>query len=107
MSFRITPVTLDKSARPFRRALQYAFYDWTRDMPLGRRIVATVGLLIQAAVLSALLIAIRHPALAMPLAVLFLIGLILLNAPLTSAFVGKMQLDSDQSAANQIQQTLQ
>jgi phosphoserine phosphatase RsbU/P len=101
------PVTLDKSARPFRRALQYAFYDWTRDMPLGTRIVATVGLLIQAAVLSGLLIAIRHLAMAVPLAVLFLIGLILLNGALTSEFVRKMQLESDQIAAQQIQQTLQ
>jgi serine phosphatase RsbU (regulator of sigma subunit) len=107
MPFRVMPATLDKSARPFRRALQYAFYDWTRDMPLGRRIVATVGLLIQAAVLSGLLIAIRHPAIAVPLAVLFLIGLILLNGALTSEFVRKMQLESDQIAAQQIQQTLQ
>ena len=76
-------------------------------MPLGRRIVATVGLLIQAAVLSGLLIAIRHPAIAVPLAVLFLIGLILLNGALTSEFVRKMQLESDQIAAQQIQQTLQ
>ena len=107
MSFRIMPITLDKSARPFRRALQYAFYDWGRDMPLGRRIVATVGLLIQGAVLSGLLIAIKHPAIAIPLAVVFLIGLILLNWALTSEFVRKMQLESDQIAAQQIQQTLQ
>src|ERR1700683_265524 len=107
MSFRTMPVTLDKSAKPFRRALQYAFYDWTRDMPIGRRIVATVGLLVQAAVLSGLLIAIKHPAIAVPLAVLFLIGLVLLNGALTSEFVRKMQLESDQIAAQQIQQTLQ
>jgi serine phosphatase RsbU (regulator of sigma subunit) len=107
MALRILQIKVDKSAGPFRRALQYAFYDWTRDMPLGRRIVATVGLLIQAAVLSSLLIAARHPAMAMPLAVLFLIGLILLNGALTSEFVRKMQLESDQIAAQQIQQTLQ
>jgi serine phosphatase RsbU (regulator of sigma subunit) len=107
MPFRILPVTLDKSASPLRRALQYAFYDWTRDMPPPRRIVATVGLLVPAAVLSGLLIAIRHPAIAIPLAVLFLIGLILLNGALTSEFVRKMQLESDQIAAQQIQQTLQ
>ena len=76
-------------------------------MPPPRRIVATAGLLVQAAVLSGLLIAIRHPAIAIPLAVLFLIGLILLNGALTSEFVRKMQLESDQIAAQQIQQTLQ
>jgi phosphoserine phosphatase RsbU/P len=107
MSFHIIPATLDKSASPLRRALQYAFYDWTRDMPLGRRIVATLGLVIQATILSGLLIAIRHPAIAVPLAVLFLIGLILLNGALSSEFVRKMQLESDQIAAQQIQQTLQ
>jgi DNA-binding transcriptional LysR family regulator len=65
MYFRIVPVTLDKSASPFRHALQYAFYDWTRDMPRRRRIVATLGLLLRAAVLSGLLIAIGHHAIAM------------------------------------------
>ena len=107
MPFSLVPVTLDKSASPFRRALQYAFYDWTRDMPRRRRIVATVGLLIQAAVLSGLLIAIGHHVIAVPLGALFLIGLMLLNGALTSEFERKMQLESDQIAAQQIQQTLQ
>jgi hypothetical protein len=106
MQFRVLQVKLDKSASPFRRALQYAFYDWTRDMPPRRRIVATFGLLVQAAVLSGLLIAIGHHRIAIPLGVLFLIGLALLNGALTSEFVRKMQLESDQIAAQQIQQTL-
>jgi hypothetical protein len=83
MFFRIVSVALDKSASPFRRALQYAFYDWRRDIPPRTRIVATVGLLIQAAVVSGLSIAIGHHAIAIPLGVLFLIGLILLNGALT------------------------
>lgn len=38
---------LDKSIGPFRRALQYAYYDWTREMPRPRRILAWTGILMQ------------------------------------------------------------
>jgi hypothetical protein len=125
MPFRVLQVKLDKSARPFRRALQYAFYDWTREMPVRRQIVATLGLLLQAAALMYALVGPRHYAnwltvfkaqepvyhpgdvihFCVPFA-LFLIGLILINWALTSEFVRKMQLESDQMAAQQIQQTL-
>jgi hypothetical protein len=37
-------VNLDKSAGPFGRALQFAFYDWTRDMPKARRWLTMLGL---------------------------------------------------------------
>ncbi|MFZ0523794.1 MAG: hypothetical protein WAN14_24825 [Candidatus Acidiferrales bacterium] len=38
---------LDKSAGPFRRALQYAFYDWTREMPRSKRIITYLGIIPQ------------------------------------------------------------
>lgn len=47
MPFRIEPVKLDKSAGLFRRALQYAFYDWTREMPTSRRVITYVGIVLQ------------------------------------------------------------
>jgi hypothetical protein len=47
MPFRMQQVRLDKSAGPFRRALQYAYYDWTREMPRSKRIITWAGILIQ------------------------------------------------------------
>jgi hypothetical protein len=38
---------LGKTAGPFRRALRYAFYDWTREMPRSKRIITTGTILIQ------------------------------------------------------------
>ena len=32
---------------PFRRALCYAFYDWTREMPRSKRLITWSGILIQ------------------------------------------------------------
>ena|SRR6266481_136914 len=48
MPFRIERVKLDKSAGLFRHALQYAFYDWTREMPTSRRVITYVGIVLQA-----------------------------------------------------------
>jgi hypothetical protein len=45
MSARIQ--SLDKSVSPVRRALAYAFYDWTREMTRSKRIVTWIGLLLQ------------------------------------------------------------
>jgi hypothetical protein len=36
-----------KSASPLLRALQYAFYDWTREMPRSKRALTWAGILIQ------------------------------------------------------------
>jgi len=47
MAYRIQDVRLDRSAGPVRRALQYAFYDWTREMPRSKRIVTWAGILLQ------------------------------------------------------------
>jgi sigma-B regulation protein RsbU (phosphoserine phosphatase) len=47
MPFRLGTVKLDKSAGPFRRALQYAFYDWASEMPRSKRIITYVGIALQ------------------------------------------------------------
>jgi serine phosphatase RsbU (regulator of sigma subunit) len=102
----IFQVKLDKSAGPFRRAVQYALYDWSRDMPWRSRILTTVGLLVQ---LGALVFALMEPKSRpfMFLALMiYMAGLLLMNGTLTSEFVRKTQLEADQIAAEQIQRTL-
>lgn len=47
MPSRIQQAELDKSAGTFRRALHYAFYDWTREMPKAKRLITWAGILIQ------------------------------------------------------------
>jgi hypothetical protein len=54
MAHRIQQIRFDKSAGPFRRALQYAFYDWTREMPKSKRLITWVGYLMQGYAIYAL-----------------------------------------------------
>jgi len=115
MPFRIQQVRLDKFAGPFRRALQYAYYDWTREMPRSKRFITWVGHLMQGYAFYALL----TRSLAWPLMwpegiplyasvlLLYVIGAGLKDGMVTSEFVRKTQLEADQIAARQIQQTLQ
>jgi len=44
---RTQPPSLDKSAGPLRRAFRYAYYDWTREMPRSKRLIAWAGILLQ------------------------------------------------------------
>jgi hypothetical protein len=39
--------SLTRSAGPIRRAIHYAFYDWTREMTTAKRIAAWAGLFLQ------------------------------------------------------------
>ena len=112
MRFRILQRRLDQSATVFRRALQYAFYDWTREMPKATRVITMAGILIQGFAIYAGFS--RSPVIWPKGAVLFPIVLLLYgigyclqNTMLTSEFIRKTQLESDQIAARQIQQTLQ
>jgi Stage II sporulation protein E (SpoIIE) len=106
---------LDKSAGPFRRLFQYAFYDWTREMPKSKRLVTWAGILIQGYAIYAGLtrsliwpLMWPKPLFLYPAALLlYYLGYALMNAMLTSEFVRKTQLESDQIAAQQIQRTLQ
>ena len=114
MPIRLTHSKRDPSAGLFRRAFDYAFYDWTREMPGSKRIITWIGLLIQGYAVYA---GITH-SLAWPLMwpegfalypivwLLYLLGSCIMNGMLTSEFVRKTQLESDQIAAQQIQQTL-
>jgi sigma-B regulation protein RsbU (phosphoserine phosphatase) len=106
---------LDKSAGPIRRALQYAYYDWTREMPRSKRLIAWAGILMQGyAVYCILMRSLAWPvmwphgiSLYVSVWVIYALGAGLMNGMLTSEFVRKTQLEADQIAARQIQQTLQ
>ena len=47
MPFRIHKVKLDNFVGPLRRALRYASYDWTREMPKRKRFITWVSILSQ------------------------------------------------------------
>lgn len=122
MPFRLSAVKLDKSAGPFRRALQYAFYDWASEMPRSKRIITYVSFALQgyafyfllawASILPKWLYAYflvlpRGPVSYVLVFLLFYMGRWIQNGVLTSELVRKTQLETDQMAARQIQQTLQ
>jgi len=106
---------LGKSVGAFRRALQYAAYDWTREMPPSKRLIAWTGYLMQGYAIyclwtRSLVWPVIWPHGILLYASVFLIyflGAGLMNGMLTSEFVRKTQLEADQIAARQIQQTLQ
>jgi len=108
-------VRLDKSAGPFRRTLEYAFYDWTREMSKSKRVIAWGGILMQGYAFYALwtrslvwpLMWPKGTLLYASVWLLYVLGWGLMNGMLTSEFVRKTQLEADQIAARQIQQTLQ
>jgi len=121
MPFRIRGFRPATSAGPFRRALQYAFYDWTREMSKSNRLITWVGLALQGYVIYVVLMWVLMVPnkllgymLVLPkgppgylLAFLFyMLGFYIMNGMLASEFVRKTQLEADQIAAQQIQQTL-
>ena len=114
MSFRLGTVKLDKSVGPIRRALQYAFYDWASEMPRSKRIITYVGIALQgyafyftlmwASMLpkwlySYFLVLPRGPVSYVLVFLFFYTGRWIQNAMLTSEFVRKTQLETDQIAA--------
>lgn len=122
MAFRLIPVNLDKSAGPFRRWLQYAFYDWTSEMRTSKRIITYIGVALQGYAVfftamwaftlpkwlySYVWLPPRRPLSYVLVILVFYIGHRIQNAMLTSEFVRKTQLETDQIAAREIQQTLQ
>jgi serine phosphatase RsbU (regulator of sigma subunit) len=101
---------------------QYAFYDWASEMPTSKRILTYLGIVLQgyafyftlmwAFVLpqwlnSYFFVLPRGPLSYVLVFVLYYMGHWIQNAMLTSEFVRKTQLETDQIAARQIQQTLQ
>ena len=120
--FRPKTRKLDKSAGPFRRSLQYAFYDWTREMSRSKRIITYVGIVLQGYAFyftlmwafalpkwwySYFVVLPRRPISYVFVFLFFYVGHWIQNGMLTSEFVRKTQLETDQIAARQIQQTLQ
>jgi sigma-B regulation protein RsbU (phosphoserine phosphatase) len=122
MPFRLSAMKLDKSAGPVRRAMQYAFYDWPSEMPRSKRILTYVGRALQGYAFyfmimwafklptwlyPYLVLLPRRPASYVLVLLLFYVGHWTQNGMLTSEFVRKTELEADQIAARQIQQTLQ
>ncbi|HVO98520.1 MAG TPA: PP2C family protein-serine/threonine phosphatase [Bryobacteraceae bacterium] len=115
MPFRAFQARLERFTRPLRRALQYARYDWTREMPKWKRVITWVGILMQGyAVYCIFTRSLVWPVmwphgmlLYASVWLIYLIGSWLMNGMLTSEFFRKTQLEADQIAARQIQQTLQ
>jgi len=115
MAYRIQHGRLDASAGRFRRAFQYATYDWTCEMPKSKRVITWVGYLM----LGYAFYGLWTRSLVWPLMwpkgtllyasvwLLYVLGWGLINGMLTSEFVRKTQMEADQIAARQIQQTLQ
>jgi serine phosphatase RsbU (regulator of sigma subunit) len=98
-------IELDNSAGPFRRALQYALYDWRREMSRSRRLLTFASFLIQTGALALAMVAKTKPLMVLA-DLVYLVGLFLLNGMLTAEFVRKTQLEADQIAAEQIQRWL-
>ena len=99
-----------------RRWLQYAFYDWTRGMPMYKRFITWVAILIQGYAVWFVLsrsqvwvVMVRENKLVLYFGVflLYILGERVMHGMVTSEFVRKTQLEAEQIAAQQIQKTLQ
>jgi sigma-B regulation protein RsbU (phosphoserine phosphatase) len=115
MQTRALKARLVKFSGEIRRLSRYAGRNWIREMPRSKRIVTWAGYLLQGYAIYCL----WSRSLAWPLMwpkdenLVFLIALLvyaagsgLMNVMLTSEFFRKTQLEADQTAARQIQQTL-
>jgi len=107
---------LGRSIGTFRRTFQYSVSSWIREMPRSKRIITWAGYLLQGYAIYCIwsrslvwpLMWPKDESLVLLIAfLLYVVGNALMNAMLTSEFVRKTQLESDQIAARQIQQTLQ
>ena len=99
-----------------RRWLQYAFSEWSRDMPRSKRFITWVAILAQGSAVAFVLsrpqlwdFMVRENKLVLYLGVflLYLLGERVMHGVVTSEIVRKTQLEADQMAAQQIQRTLQ
>ena len=105
MRFHVLRTILDKFAGRVRRVFRSSSRDWIREMPRSKRIVTWAGVLLQGTAIYWLI----SRSLVWPLmwpkdvSVVFLIALVfyaigagMMNWMLTSEFVRKTQLESDQ-----------
>lgn len=103
-----------KAGQLLFRGLQFAFYDFTREMPRGKRIVTWAAILVQGYAIYALMTrSFVWPFLWPSVRTVFIVGIIVfylaytvMNGLLASELVRKTQLESDQTAARKIQRTL-
>jgi serine phosphatase RsbU (regulator of sigma subunit) len=122
MPVRAQQLRLKGFAVPFRRALRLGVYGWAREMPRSKRFITLGALALQGYVIYTILtwslalpkeqspyflVLPKSPLALFLVLLLYYIGYAIMNAMLTSEFVRKTQLESDQIAARQIQQTLQ
>ena len=98
-----------------KRAIRFATYDWTREMPRSLRVMTMIGMGIQgyaiwAGITRSLIWPVMWPpgVILFPLVLLiYYTGFCLQNAALASELIRKTQLESEQLAAQNIQKTLQ
>jgi serine phosphatase RsbU (regulator of sigma subunit) len=104
----------DHWAASISRGLQYAFYDFTREMPRTQRIIAWAAILVQGYMIYAFVTrSFAWPIMWPRPRYVFVIGIVVfyaaysvMNGLLASELVRKTQLESDQTAARKIQRTL-
>ena len=116
MAFRVQHSKLVELRGHLHRALQYALtYNWTREMSRSRRAITWAGILIQGyAIYAGLTRSLvwpfrwpQGPSLYVIVWFLYVLGTAIVNGLLTAEFVRKTQLETDQIAARQIQESLQ
>src|SRR5690348_16552822 len=96
------------------RALQFAFYDFTREMSRSKRIITWAAILVQGYAIYALVTrSFAWPIMWPSSRIVFTVGIVLfysaytlMNGLLASELARKTQLESDQTAARTIQRTL-
>jgi serine phosphatase RsbU (regulator of sigma subunit) len=107
---------LEKFTGPLRRISQYSNSNWVREMPRSKRIITQTGIFLQGFAIYSFwsrslawpLMWPKNERLVLFVALIFyVVGARMMNWALTSEFVRKTQLEADQIAARQIQQTLQ
>ena len=114
MSLRVSKAWPVRLTGATRRARGYSVGSWIREMPRRKRIITWIGHGLQAYAVCCLWarslvwpLMWPNPILVLLIALtLYYVGAILMNRMLTSELVRKTQLEADQIAARQIQQTL-
>jgi sigma-B regulation protein RsbU (phosphoserine phosphatase) len=114
MSLRSIVANSGQWAAFISRGLQYGFYDFTKEMPRTKRILAWAAILVQGYAIYALVTrSFAWPIMWPRPGIVFTVGIVLfysaytlMNGLLTSELVRKTQLEADQTAARKIQRTL-
>src|SRR5919205_4185711 len=114
MSLRSVIAKSSRWPASISRGLQFAFYDFTREMSRTKRIIMWAAILVQGYAIYALVTrSFAWPIMWPSTRIVFTVGIVLfysaytlMNGLLASELVRKTQLESDQTAARKIQQTL-